>query len=442
MHAKSIVKGLYALCFGAILYFWLKSSLPLLLSPDMSSILLAIGRIAGLTSVFLVLTQLLLIGRIKWIETLWGHDKLAKLHRSTGELLLYSIIIHFVCILVSYAGSAKTGLITLLVTFFDFYQDVFEAFIAFVMFVAIALSSIFIKRLRLKYETWYFIHLFVYLAIFFSYGHQLKIGGSLSDSQFALFWMALYVFVIANFVVFRFLRPTYFFMTHKFFVSRVVKGTSDETMIYISGKNMQNFKRLAGQFMIFRFLDRKRFWQAHPFSLSWDTSHHDIRITVKDSGDFTHEISGIQVGTPVFIDGPHGRFVIPEGDTSKLLFIAGGIGITPIMSLLSEHAKNHDTVLLYSNKTQSAIPLKNEITEVSQKHGVKTIYFFTEETTVRAPHIAGRIDKMNINAQVKDVTKRVVYLCGPVGFMEAVKSALLELGVPEENIHYEVFSFH
>lgn len=438
---KRILLGILVFIELIIVFFWWKSAGALLSSGSLPSISLAIGRLCGLQAVFFVLLQLMLIGRIKWVERWWGHDKLAHLHTQTGRLLLYSITAHFLLILSSYSAFSKINPVAQLFRFFASSDDLLNAFIAFVLFVVIALSSIFISRLKLKYEAWYFVHLFVYLAILLAYGHQLNGGSSFSNMLFAQFWISLYVFVLGNFVVFRFLKPTYTLFKHRFYVKSVTSDDAGDTIIVISGKNMEQFRRLPGQFMIFRFLDKKRFWQAHPFSLSWGTNNLDIRVTAKDSGDFTHELSSLKPGTPVYIDGPHGRFT-PKDDEQKLLLIAGGIGITPIRSILETFAGVRDISFMYSNKLKSEVPLKKEIEDITKKNSIPAFFFYTEEKMVEKGEYADRINAQYIKNLVPDFKQREVYICGPKPFIEAISQDLEKNGVSSNKIHFEIFSFH
>lgn len=442
MSRKNLLLGLYALNIAVIFFFWLQGSSILLASGDPSAILLAVARFAGLAAALCVLTQLLLIGRIKWIERVWGHEKLARYHRKNGRYILYLIITHATLILTSYSMTAQVSLVQQVKDFIEFYPDVLNALVAFVLFVTIAITSIYTKRLRLKYEMWYFIHLATYLAILFAFGHQQELGGTFVEINASTYWSGAYLFVIGNFVYFRVLSPVISFLRHGFYISQVESTTGNATSIYISGRNMDTLTREAGQFFIFRFLDRKRFWQAHPFSLSWGSAHPDIRISVKDSGDFTHEISGVKRGTRVYIDGPHGKFTMSNTTANKVLYIAGGIGITPIRALLEDNVGIRDQVLLFSNKKRGEVPLLSEIQELSRKFKIPVHYFYSEENRATSTDFVGRIDSVSIKKLVPDVARREVFLCGPEAFMLAMKEALVSIGVPLKNIHFELFSFH
>ena len=162
-----------------------------------------------------------------------------------------------------------------------------------------------------------------------------------------------------------------------------------------------------------------------------------LRITVKNAGDFTSELPQIKIGTPIFLDEPLGTFTFRSAKTNKFLFIAGGVGITPIRSLIEQlSVLKKDIVLLYSNKTTDII-FKQELDNLAKQYLFKLIYIVTEDTKYKGEK--GRIDEEKIQRLVPDLKKRDVYLCGPVPMMEALLKSLKELGVKHNVIHYERF---
>lgn len=439
---KGLLKSLWYLNLTVVLLFWFKEALPLF-TADLASITLAFARLFGLLSVVFVLTQFLLIGRIMWIERVWGQDKIVKIHHKVGRYVLYFILLHGTFVAWSYSMTSGYGFFKQYLDFFANYSDTLNSFVAACLFIVVALLSIFFARLKLKYEVWYFIHLLVYAAILLAWGHQLKLGGTLQNPIFSTYWIALYVFVAVNFGYHRFVRILWSFNSHRFFVSRVVPEVGSATSIYIGGKDMENFKKKSGQFFILRFLDWNRYWQAHPFSLSWNALNKEIRVTVKDSGDFTHEIHGLKRGTPVLVDGPLGGFTIKDDTKSKLLFIAGGIGITPINALFGANSSSRDCVLLYSAKMRAELTLKDEVEESAKTSNSPVYYFLTEEKgKPNRNETMGRIDSSSIKKLVPDVKEREVFLCGPAPFMNAIVASLTELGVKPDLIHFEEFSLH
>ena len=402
-----------------------------------------IARLFGLYAAFLLLLQLILIGRIKWVESVFGLDKLSRLHRTNGLVVLGLIIAHPIIMTLSYSRLSNTGVVAQYILFLGGYGDILLSSIGFLILLGTIVWSLSIVRNKLKYEWWYWVHVFNYLAVILIFFHIKEMTGTSEYDAWPLFWTTLYAFTALNVIWFRFLRPTLTFWRHKFSVSRV-EDLGVATSIYLSGRNLDKFKVDAGQFMIFRFL-QKGFWtQAHPFSLSWAPikdvpGRSELRLTAKKLGDFTNELPRIKVGTAVIIDGPHGVFTENLIQKEKLLFIAGGIGITPIRSMLeSINGRYKDTVLLYSNKTQAETVFAEELDGLSKEYGFKIINIYADEVVAGSEQ--GRLDQPTLQKLVPDISQRDIFLCGPPPMMIALRNAMVDLGVRKSQIHFERFA--
>lgn len=434
MMKKAFIYGLFAVNLAIIVFSWSRSSFSLL-GEGWPSAFLSIGRLAGLLAVFFVLLQFVLIGRNPSLEKTFGLDRLAIIHHLNGFLALLFIFSHFILIFASYALINQINVIQ---QFFNFlsYDGILKAFIALLIFIGIVFLSITIVRKRFKYEMWYFTHFGTYVAVLFAWGHQLEIGGDFAQNPlFVGYWYALYAVVLGEFLIWRFLRPIFLFYRHRFFVSRVISENDSVVSIYISGRDISKFKILAGQFMILRFLSRQFFWQAHPFSLSFAPQNNELRITVKSVGDFTSQIKNVTPGTKIFIDGPYGIFTEKVAKHDKFLFLAGGIGITPIWALVETLAqKNKDMILIYGNKTEKDIVFADKL-----KHFASRVYHVLSDSK-NENYEHGYIDEEKLKRLAPDFREREIFLCGPPVMMRSLIKILRNLGVNKGMIHYEKFS--
>lgn len=436
---KNIWKIIYYLNWAVIFGFW-GSNLGGVFEGGAVGILAAFGRLAGLVAAYMILLQFFFMGRTPYLERVFGLDKLSRIHHTNGQWGFLFLILH--PILLIWAGKDFLGnsffAQTKLVLMSSWQMMLAGA--GLLLFITVVVTSINISRRRLKYESWYFVHLLAYLAVFGSFWHQIAIGTDLLSSQvFYWYWIGLYAFVFSNHIVFRFARPIYRFFRHQFFVERVVKENYNTVSIYIGGRHLEKFNVHAGQFMILRFL-KKGYWsQAHPFSMSILPDGKQLRVTIKNVGDFTAKVQEISMGTKVFIDGPYGVFTDLFGVSEKVLMIAGGIGITPIRSLMERLLqKGKEVTLLYSTRTEADIVFRREMDEVAAKYGGKVVYVVSDEPGFTGEK--GRLDQEKIKALVPDVDAREVFLCGPPPMMEAVIGSLKSLGVSLSKIHFEKFS--
>lgn len=423
--------------FLTFYYWWQDSSFSL--SSNTSTILISLGRICGLLLAFLVLFQFLVMGRTRWVERLFGLDRLSRLHHWTGFLLLIFLVSHPLLLILGYSEISKTPIPNQFINMILNFEDVLKAFFAALIFLSIGGFSIWIVRKHLRYEYWYFIHLATYVAIILAWGHQLKLGSDFNNQYFANYWTFLYFFVFGNLILFRFLRPLFLFVRHRFKVSKIISEGTSSNSVYIEGKSLDHIKIRPGQFVKVRFLNKKQWWEEHPFSFSMVPNDKKFRLTIKNSGDFTSKIGELKLGSRVWFDGPYGVFTLDQTKKEKLLFIAGGIGITPIRSLIEEAAKERrDIILMYSNKTEDDIVLKKELDDLSLRYGFRIYYFLTEYEKTKFEK--GHIDYEKIKKLVNDVEEREVFLCGPINMMKALKSDLMNLGVQKNLIHYEKFA--
>lgn len=423
------------------IFWWLISGKLLLSSPSLDVTLVILGRITGLLAVYFILLQFLIIGRVRWLERVFGFDKLTLAHHYFGITALILIIVHLFTLV---AGYASVNGLTLWEQFKDFnlhWDELFPATIGAILFVAVAVSSITIAKKRLKYQVWYYVHLITYLAIIMAFGHQLELGRDLKTSNlFSTYWVLIYLFVGINFIFYRFFWQFFVYHKFKFYVSEIKTETADTASIYIKGDKIENFKFEAGQFLIIRFLNKKLIWQAHPYSISSLPGQDHIRITAKNLGDFSAVIKDIKPGTKVLLDGPNGIFTKKKKQDDKILLVAGGVGITPLRALAEEFLKyNKDVVLLYAVKKTDEIIFKQEL-EILKNNNLdkfKIYYIISQE---KNEHGFSRIDENCIKTLVPDVSTRDAYLCGPVPMSIAIKKYLINLKVNKHKIYYEKFS--
>jgi len=421
-----------------ILIFWYLSSGKLIFSSRID-FLLGIGRLFGLLAVFSVLIQLLLIGRIKWIERAFGLDKLARIHKWNGYATLILMTLHATAIITAYSIINKLSFTSQFINFITTSPYLLAALIGFLLFFIIVALSLTIIWRKLKYETWYYIHLLTYLAILLTAFHQIKLGADFANIHFIYYWYFIYIFVLDNFILYRFIRPLWFYNKHRFYVSEIKEENPNVTSFYISGRNINQFKREAGQFMILRFLARGYWYEAHPFSLSASPEDNILRVTIKNVGDFTSKINLLKPGTKLLIDGLHGTFTKKKAKKNKIALLAGGIGITPIRSLLGSFNKSKDIILLYGNRTKKDIVFKDEIENIAEKNKNKIHYLYSEEKEASKYAI---IDRESIENLIPDINERDIYICGPMPMMKSIIKYLKSRNVPSNQIHYEKFSLH
>lgn len=166
--------------------------------------------------------------------------------------------------------------------------------------------------------------------------------------------------------------------------------------------------------------------------------------TRNTGGAFKKLWSELKPGDLVKASGPFGRFVLDETQP-KMAFLSGGIGITPLKSML-EYACDkqlpNQITLVYSNRKPEDIPFKKELDELAgQNNNSKIIYALTQcdSSSLPAGCLAGKIDAQLLKQAVPDFPERVFYSCGPPEMVGAMTQLLQEMGVAQERIKTENF---
>lgn len=422
-----------------ILGFWWFSS-GFEITRNASDLLNGIGRVTGLLGTYLVLWQLLFMARLPWLEHAFGLERMAVLHKWNGYLAIGLLIGHGVFQTLGYQLGDGKDVASQLADFIASYQGLLAAIVALGLFIAIVVMSVTIARRRLAYETWYFIHLYSYLAVVLAFSHQLATGVDFAGNPaFVWYWCGLYVLVGCSLLFCRVVGQVATYWRHRFHVQAVEKEARGVFSVYITGRDLDQFEAEAGQFAIWRFLDRTRWWQAHPFSISAVPDGRRLRITVKNIGDFTSNIHTLKPGTPILVDGPFGKF-IERPKNPKVLLIAGGIGITPIRPLAEEMAADgFDVRVLYRAHSEGDIVFKKELDAIAAREGSVRVDYLLTKAAGRRPGREAWFTPTELARLVPDIFDRVVYVCGPVGMMALVRSSLEALGISSDQIRTEVF---
>ena len=400
-----------------------------------------LGRICGLMAAFSIIIDFLLVARLPFMERAFGRATQTAWHKWAGYAAYLFIIAHFSFLTVGYGVVDKLGLWPQFWSFATTYQDVLNTIIAFLLLTAVVGLSIYFVRRHVKYETWYYVHLLTYLAILLAFGHQMKVGPDfLLQPWFRYYWWTLYITLFVVVVLFRFIRPILQSLYYRLQVDKVVPENHDTYSIYIKGRNLQKLKYDNGQFAIWWFMDLKRFWQGHAFSLTSDVGSDQLRFTFKKSGDYTDELATVKPGTWAIMDGPYGRFTASVSANPKVLMIAGGIGVTPFPPMLKTMVEQgRDIVLLYSARTEADLALGRELEALVATGHVKVTYIIANDPNFKGE--TGLLDQAKLAKLVPDASERAAYICGPPPMMAAITKALRRLGTPKDQVHTENFSF-
>ncbi|MFD7135508.1 ferric reductase-like transmembrane domain-containing protein [Streptomyces sp. NPDC059894] len=397
-----------------------------------SNALVVLGRFTGLYAALLMAFQLLLVARLPWLDRRIGMDRLTNWHRWTGFGLLWTLVGHVVFITFGYAQSSSLDPVSQLVDLAETVEGVFRAVVALGLILVIGAVSARWARRRLAYETWHFIHLYTYVAVVLAFTHQVAVGTTFTSSPAATgYWYALWAVALGSVLVGRLGLPLWRNRRHRLRVERVVAESDNVVSVYITGRDLDRLPARAGQFFLWRFLTRDRWWQANPFSLSAAPDGRTLRLTAKAAGDGSAGLRHLKPGTRVFAEGPYGAFTAMHRTRPEAVLVAGGVGVTPIRALLEE-LHGHAVVIYRVGSDRDAV-LYDELRDLAHAKGA-------ELHLVTGPPVPDRLAPAELARLVPDIADRDVFLCGPPPMMNAVLGSLRALDVPRRQIHFERFS--
>jgi predicted ferric reductase len=403
-----------------------------------ADILTSAGRITGLLAAYSALLQVVLLARIPWVERLAGFDRLTVWHSRNGKACILLLLAHVVLITLGYAGTDHVALGKEITSLLNDYPHIVAATIGTGIMLLVVVTSLVIARRRLRHEAWYAVHVSVYAGIVLGYLHEVPTGNELTTAGAAqTYWYVLNAATLAVLVLFRLVRPLVRAAVHDLRVERVVAEGPGVASIYLTGRRLHRLGAHAGQFFLWRFLDRRRGWQAHPFSLSAAPDGRRLRITVKASGDFSRRIAEVRPGTRVVAEGPLGTFTAARrrAPSGKVLLVAGGIGVTPIRALLETLAG--DLVIVHRVVQAGDAGLEDELRDLAAARGVPLHVLVGDHRDRQA---ADLLTPAHLQTLVPDVAERDVYLCGPPAMADAVARSLRRAGVPRRFLHTERFA--
>lgn len=402
---------------------------------DPGTSITAVSRVMAMAGTFLALLSLLLIARLPWLERELGQDRLVKWHRFVGPYSLYLILGHVVLVSAGYSILGDTN------TWQQFWLLVLDspwmmpALAGFIFMMMVGVTSYKRARSRMRYDTWWLLHLYAYLGVSLAFMHQIDSGVMFADHPgLRNWWIGLYATVFGIIVFFRVVEPLRKSIRHDLKVERVVRETKDTYSVVIHGRDIAALGAQGGQFFGFRFIDGKHWWESHPYSLSAAPRNNRLRITVKRLGDASAALARVKPGTRVWVEGPYGVFTADRVETDRVVLFGGGVGITPIRAILEELPADTEIDLVWRASNSDELPLKEEIEKLMQQRQGRLHKLIGS----RKRHPLAPAD---IRRLVPDIATAEIYLCGPDGLVDSILDSLRELGVPSERIHAEAFAY-
>ena len=223
------------------------------------------------------------------------------------------------------------------------------------------------------------------------------------------------------------------------------KETPDVMLFRFESEDKARMDFDPGMFVMLEYVDpttKEKISRAYSIASAPSQNFLEFYIGMVH-GKFTSHLDAAKIGDVYYVTGPHGQFRFSPTTDKKVLFLAGGTGISPFMSMLREiklSSSGNDAVLIYSMRYPSEMIRKDELEELAAQINLKTV------VTVTRPQPGdgwtgqtGHIDAEMIKRYAPDFAERVTYICGPLPFAKSMKEALAALGVQDANVKADVW---
>jgi predicted ferric reductase len=393
-----------------------------------------LGSLTGLVGTYLALLMVLLVSRIPAIERVLGQDGLLRWHRRLAPWPISLLLAHALFITVGYAQAARAGLGRQVAVLLTRYPDVLIATVGLGIMCAIGAISIRAIRRRLRRETWWLVHLYMYLALALSFAHVLALGPSfVSHPLTQIVWSVAWAATAGLVLCYRFGLPVVRSLRHRLVVHEVRREGPGVVSVICSGRRLDKLAIAGGQFFLWRFLTRSMWWQAHPYTMSARPQPPYVRLTVKAVGDHSAAVARLRPGTRIVIEGPYGAFTRFAQQRPQVLLVAAGIGVTALRSLLEDLPRNSAPVVVLRGTGPEDLVLRTEVAElVRHRRGRLHELVGTREQA--------RLDERSLQRLVPDLHRRDIYVCGPEGFVTSIVEAAARLGLSSEAVHHEAYA--
>ncbi|MEK7664739.1 MAG: ferric reductase-like transmembrane domain-containing protein [Patescibacteria group bacterium] len=388
----------------------------------------SLGKLFGLLS-FLFLSMLIISGdTARFLDRFFGMDKIIKFQRKFATITFVFVIMHPIFFMAANRSVFNFLLPSLL------YIPLSFGIISFYIFIVVGIASKIYKKI--SYNLWQYIHILTYFLFFFVLYHAVSFGSDYKYFSIKIIY-GLLLFLILIGIIY---RAWYKIKNRGFvFVVKEIKWeTKDSYTLTLSSNKKLYFK--AGQFCFLR-INKEKLYARHPFTISSAPDENNISFIIKLKGRFTKIASELKAGERIVAEGPFGVFDI-EDKNKNLVFIAGGVGIAPFMSMIKNRLNNtssHQNIfLLYGAKTKDDLIFKKELDAI-ERGWFKKIYVLSNEDPFGELCERGYIDKKIIEKYVKNIENSLFYICGPEPMKELCINSLFLLGIKKSNIFIESF---
>jgi len=397
----------------------------------------------GFVGLSIMCLQFALVARYKVVAAPFGIDALMRFHKQITWVAVGFVLGHPILLFIQ----DPHMYLPLLNVFTAPWRARF-AVAAVVLLLVLVGTSIYRLKLKLSYETWQLTHgLLAIAVVVLALLHMNGVGrytGGFARRSLEDLYVGLLVFLL---VWVRLVQPVRRLRRPWTLVS-VDPERGDSATMVLEPVGHAGFAFDPGQFA-WVIAGRSSFSiTQHPFSLS---SAGDLQpggriaVTVKANGDFSSSVRSLEPGMRVYLDGPHGVFSMDRYQAMGYVFIGGGVGITPLMSMLRTMHDRDDVrpvILFYSSRHWDDVTFREELEALGHSMRNLTVVYVLSQPPPDWTGETGRLNADILRRHLPTQFRRFEYfICASDTMMDAMEDALVSIGVPYARVNTERFNF-
>lgn len=405
--------------------------------PPPRELLVEAGAMLGLLGLGVLAGQLVISGRHRWFAAGVGQDNLLQFHRNTGVFGWLLVLAH--PILLMLGDSA-------FLAWLDPREDLLRALTMAALLLGttvLAVTSLWRVSLGLQYETWRTIHAALSLLVVAGgLAHALMGAHHTAGLPTQLMLVGVVGVPLALLVETRLWRP-WRLRRRPWRIVEIEERRAESTRLVLRADGHAGMQFRAGQYAWLTVGGTPFSLQQHPFSMaSSPTDPTRLEFIAKQVGDFTGSLPDLEPGTRAFLEGPYGVFSIDVEANRRAVFIAGGIGITPILSMLRacrERGHSQPMWLLYGNNDEGEIVAREALEDLAGEMPLTLVHVLAEPSD-DWDGATGYIDEELLAQELPPDADDIDYfVCGPQPLMDKVEPALKSRGVDTLRLYSERF---
>lgn len=398
-----------------------------------------VSLVAAMAAASLLVLTFVLPSRFRPVTGYLGVERLLRNHRALALVAAALVVVHVGAVLLRPEYGPKV------LDLRAAPPRVWAASVATVALLGLVVLGLTRRQRRPRYEGWRLVHVVLANVVILATALHVLWLEDLTRYPGTRVWFGGLVLAMLAAVAHRWIWRPLRSHRNRYVVDEVRQAspTAVTLVLHASGHRGVSFR--PGQFAWLKIGDSPFVFEEHPFTIaSAATQPWRKEFTIKAIGDFSELVAGLRPGRSVFLDGPHGSFTLDGLRSDRFVFIAGGVGITPMLSMLRTLADRGDrrpVVLVVAGRTADDLLHRADGEHLEDRLDLNVVEILEEPPQEWGGEVGRFTAEVLEGALPRRRTRERVdyFLCGPGPMVAAATRIISDRGVPSRRIHTELF---